>query len=120
MKYSQDNTGISMGGLLLGAIAGAVAGVLLAPKSGKETRDELKDILTRVKDDVALKVSELKEVNRESFTNIVDKVIDAYKEAKSLTVAEAAGIKSALSKGYEEIKNAATQARQDSNEPKPH
>ena len=31
-------------GLLVGAIAGAVAGILLAPKSGKETREDLKKL----------------------------------------------------------------------------
>ena len=33
--------GVIKGGFVVGAIAGVVAGLLLAPKSGKETRDQL-------------------------------------------------------------------------------
>ena len=33
--------GVRKGGFLVGAIAGVVAGLLLAPKSGRETRDQL-------------------------------------------------------------------------------
>jgi gas vesicle protein len=33
--------GVLKGGFLLGAVAGAVAGLLLAPRSGKETREQL-------------------------------------------------------------------------------
>jgi gas vesicle protein len=35
-----------------GAILGAVAGLLLAPKSGKETRTEIKDYATKVTQEV--------------------------------------------------------------------
>jgi gas vesicle protein len=33
--------GVMKGGFIVGAIAGAVAGLLLAPKSGRETREQL-------------------------------------------------------------------------------
>ena len=36
-----------------GAVLGAVAGVLFAPKSGKETREEIKDYVVKVKKEVA-------------------------------------------------------------------
>ncbi len=35
-----------------GAVLGAVAGVLLAPKSGEETRKEIKDYASKVKGEV--------------------------------------------------------------------
>lgn len=35
-----------------GAVLGAVAGLLLAPKSGKETRTDIKDFALKVKQDV--------------------------------------------------------------------
>jgi gas vesicle protein len=42
-------------GLLVGGITGVVVGLLFAPKSGKETREELclkaKDVSLRLKDD---------------------------------------------------------------------
>ena len=36
-----------------GAVLGAVAGILLAPKSGEETRKEIKDYASKVKNEVA-------------------------------------------------------------------
>ena len=44
-----------MQGLFVGALAGAVVGLLCAPKSGKETREELSmkadDVAARIKDE---------------------------------------------------------------------
>lgn len=37
-------------GVLLGAAAGAIAGLLFAPKSGKETREDIKEGMDDVKD----------------------------------------------------------------------
>lgn len=42
MSDNRSGSGLFLGGLLLGAAAGAVAGLLLAPKSGRETRQLLK------------------------------------------------------------------------------
>jgi gas vesicle protein len=39
-----------MKGLFLGAIAGATAGILLAPKSGEETREDLKKLAKEYQD----------------------------------------------------------------------
>lgn len=44
---SKGNAGKFVAGALIGAAAGALAGVLLAPKSGKETR---KDIANKAKE----------------------------------------------------------------------
>ena len=43
MRRNNDNTGAILGSLFVGALAGAVAALLLAPQSGKETRDQLTD-----------------------------------------------------------------------------
>lgn len=37
-------------GAIVGAVAGVVAGVLMAPKSGKETRGDIKKKATELKD----------------------------------------------------------------------
>lgn len=63
---SREDSSSSLASFLLGAVAGAVAGVLLAPKSGKETREQLVDwleerrakgekLLAKVKDEGAHK-----------------------------------------------------------------
>ncbi len=42
MSDQSNSGGLFLGGLLLGAAAGAITGLLLAPKSGRETRALLK------------------------------------------------------------------------------
>lgn len=45
-------------GLLIGAVAGAIAGLLTAPKSGKETRDDLKNKAGEMKGSAERKLKE--------------------------------------------------------------
>lgn len=63
---SREDSGTNVVFFLLGAAVGAAAGLLLAPKSGKETRDQVADwledrrerggeILHKIKDAVASK-----------------------------------------------------------------
>ena len=51
-------------GIAVGAVAGAIAGLLLAPKSGKETRDEIKADLLEVKDTIVAKLEALEDFTR--------------------------------------------------------
>lgn len=74
-KCNSSNCGRKkgFGKFLLGALVGAGLGVLFAPKSGSETRKELKDKMTsllnkakdidaeEVKEKLSLKISEIKE-----------------------------------------------------------
>jgi gas vesicle protein len=53
------SSGLFVGGLFLGAVVGAVAGVLVAPRSGKETRQLLKksaDALPELAEDLSTSV----------------------------------------------------------------
>ena len=43
MSESKGNGGKFFLGAALGAIAGAIAGIVMAPKSGKETREDIKN-----------------------------------------------------------------------------
>ena len=46
----KDKNGSFLDGLLLGAIVGGIAGVLLAPKSGEETRKDIQKLATDSRD----------------------------------------------------------------------
>lgn len=48
-------------GALIGAAAGLVAGILTAPKSGKETRQDIADKTGELKDGAAKKADQLKQ-----------------------------------------------------------
>ena len=62
-------------GLFLGAIAGAAAGILLAPKSGKETQEDLKKLAKEYQE----KATDMYDVTKK----ILEKKLDALKKAGS-------------------------------------
>ena len=59
-------------GLILGTLAGLVAGLLTAPKSGKETRDDIKRKATDMKNQAMGHVEDVK-----------DKAMDVADDARS-------------------------------------
>jgi len=69
---SDDKTFSFLKGILVGAIAGAVAGVLLAPKSGTETREDIKKLAV----DFGEKANEL----YQKATVILKEKLDLFKE----------------------------------------
>lgn len=50
--------------------AGVLAGLMLAPKSGKETRKDIKDKLDETKDNIENKVGEMKDDIKEKSENV--------------------------------------------------
>jgi len=116
MTTHKDISGLGLGSLVIGAIAGAIAGILFAPKSGKETRDDLKETLNEIKDQVAAKVGDLKDITEQGYRAAVDTVLKTYEDARKLTADEASNIKADLNKGYKDIKQAAGQGLKKSGE----
>jgi len=59
---------------LAGAAAGAIAGILLAPDSGKNTRDKLSQATLDLKDQIGTRItdefSKLKDVKDKAFSDI--------------------------------------------------
>lgn len=78
-------------GAFLGMAAGAVAGVLLAPKSGKETRDDLVD-----------KAEELKTMTPEE---IKDKALEKAEELKDKAFVKAEELKDKVAVSLDEAKD---------------
>ena len=72
MAGSDDDKGVLvsvLAGIGIGVLVGAVAGLLLAPKSGQETRDELSKSLNDLSD----KVSDLGRTVGTKVTTAVDR-----------------------------------------------
>jgi gas vesicle protein len=50
---SNDNNGMKIfAGFLIGTAVGAILGLLLAPQSGQDTRNKIKDLSKKLEDDV--------------------------------------------------------------------
>lgn len=80
-----------IGSLVVGAVAGFVAGVLLTPKSGKETRDEIKrkaqSVTDASKEGLSRAGEEIKEGGRRLKT-IADDSVESLKESAKEAQAE--------------------------------
>ncbi len=63
----EDNSVVFGLGLLAGVVGGIIAGILLAPKSGEETRKEVEEVVV----DLAQKhAPEIQEAKRQALTSI--------------------------------------------------
>ena len=87
-------------GALFGAIAGLAAGVLTAPKSGKETRAELKVKAEELKTDVSKKAEYVASEAVEIAGNVKEKAQDVANDVKT----EAIDLKDRTGKAVEGAK----------------
>ena len=60
-------------GTIFGAVAGFAAGILSAPKSGKETRQDIKDAAKKTKDVAVEKAGEAKEATLRTAKDVKEK-----------------------------------------------
>jgi gas vesicle protein len=89
---------------LYGALFGLITGILFAPKSGRETRDDIKTAYDEISDRISAELSQTKEVSRETYDRVIESVVTAYQGTKKITRQEADAIKEDLKEGYERIK----------------
>lgn len=72
-------------GALIGAVAGIIAGVLTAPKSGKETRADIKNKAVELKGEAAKRADEAKDKSSQVVNEVKDKAGD-YKSRGERTI----------------------------------
>jgi gas vesicle protein len=116
---SESKVGSFIKGLFLGAIAGATAGVLLAPKSGKETREDLKkmaeeyqdkamDMYATAKKTVEKKMTNLKmagkKLDQAKYMELVTEVVDEIKKDGKVTAEAAKSMGDQLKKDWDMVK----------------
>ena len=91
-------------GLAIGAVAGVVAGLLLAPKSGQETRDEIQAELHEMKDEIVARLGTLEDFTREKYEEIVQAVLAEYAAAGKIPANQAEELEAQLREGYEAVR----------------
>jgi len=80
---------------LLAAAAGAVGGLLLAPQSGKKTREDIKKMLVKLTKEVQTGVKDTKGKVEEVFGEATDEAMKKYKEIKTAVMEKVAEVKTA-------------------------
>ena len=94
-------------GLAAGALLGALAGVLLAPKSGKETRADVIRFMRSTSKKVVSQAKRLKGLTQEKYDKIVDQVVAKSSEAVKLGQKELVEWKETLKGKFNEVKRQA-------------
>jgi gas vesicle protein len=110
---------------LFGILAGVIGGLLLAPRSGKETRDELiakirdifgiyseefRDKYNKIRKTVENKVIAIRkageEIDREKYGKVVDEVVGEFKSDLTATKDGVEKLSKYLKKDWEKMKKA--------------
>ena len=103
IMYRDQQNGIGKGllvGFFIGGVVGAVTALLLAPKSGRELRDDLRSKA----DDAVRKFSDTAARAKDFAQNITDESNDVFQESNELfdeTVGHAEKITDAFRAGYD-------------------
>ncbi|MBP8590970.1 YtxH domain-containing protein [Candidatus Shapirobacteria bacterium] len=95
---------------VLGALAGGVAGILFAPKSGKETRGDIKKAVEKATAEIKEKAEGVRDLTVEKYQAIVDEVTGEYQELKDLSAEKLGKIRENLYKNYQKAKKGKVRA----------
>jgi len=87
-------------GFLLGIVGGGIAGILLAPKSGAETREDIKklaidlkekatDLYAEARKEIDKKIAQVKKaggkINEDTYKSLVSEVVEEFKQDAEVT-----------------------------------
>ncbi|MDO9586030.1 MAG: YtxH domain-containing protein [Syntrophales bacterium] len=121
-----EKVGDFIKGLLIGGVAGIILGILYAPKSGKETREELgrksEELLAKAKEDYeralekskktyesAIKrLGELESAAKKKFEHVDEDVSELVEQGKEVLQDGKSRLKRALDAGVEAFKEEKT------------
>jgi gas vesicle protein len=116
---SNNNAESFMKGLLFGTVAGVVAGILLAPKSGAETREDIKKLAEELKDkaedayakarrEVERKIAQVKKaggkIDETKYKALVTEVVDEFKRDAEVTSSAAQKLAEQLKADWSMVK----------------
>jgi gas vesicle protein len=80
---------------VIGAIAGAVGSLLMAPKSGKETREDIMNLAMEISNRIKTETTETKTRVKEVFGKVTEEATMKYDEIKNTVVGKVAAVKTA-------------------------
>jgi len=89
--------------LMLGLAVGGLLGVLLAPKSGKQVRQDLKKAYRATSKDIARRINDIEDISKSKYDQVVEAVINEYKKLDPMTQEQIESLKSTLQNKWSEI-----------------
>lgn len=95
--------GLGLG--ILGLAVGAVLGVLFAPKSGRETRTDIKAWMDDMSDELYYRVKNTQDLTKEQYNMIVDDIGNKYRKSKAIKDSELEDFISDLKMRWARIKD---------------
>ncbi|MFO7929426.1 MAG: YtxH domain-containing protein [Candidatus Humimicrobiaceae bacterium] len=106
MSENNDNGAMkgTFFGFVLGFAAGTITAMLLTTKTGEELRSDLRKATSEIRENVAEKAADVKELTKKKYEDIVNNAISNYKKAKQLTEKEVDFIKKTLMEQKDIIK----------------
>ena len=87
-----------------GAILGALAGILLAPKAGKETREDLQEFVEDAKQKLSKRLKEARDLTKEQYDKLVDVVVDEGPKTLDVAKEDVAQLKYDLKERYDAVR----------------
>jgi len=107
-KNSKDGVQVA-GAFLAGVAAAAVAGgyYLFGAKNAKQNRQKVEAWSVKAKGEVLEKIEKAKNITKEEYEKIVDKVSDKYSKAKDVGEKKAEGLRKELKRHWKDIKKEA-------------
>jgi len=83
IKEESELTGLFLGAVLITAAISAGIAILYAPKSGKETREQIKDLAGKQKDNLTDQINRGKEKATQAVDTVKNKYSQVAEQAKS-------------------------------------
>lgn len=93
-------------GMITGLITGIAAGIIMAPKSGKETRENLSKMAGDVGEKITAKFGEIKEFTKEKYESVINEIMEAENYV-NLDEDKKRAIKNELKRSFNRIKEIA-------------
>jgi gas vesicle protein len=93
-------------GIITGLAIGGALGVLFAPKSGKQTRQDLKKAYRATSKDIAKRINDLEDMSQLKYDQIVDAVVNEYQKLDPITQEQIKTLKTTLQEKWNEVAEA--------------
>jgi gas vesicle protein len=93
-------------GIMAGLAIGGAIGVLFAPKSGRQTRQDLKKAYRATSKDIARRMNDLEDISQSKYDQIVDAVVNEYQKLDPITQEQIEALKATLQDKWNEVAKA--------------